>query len=104
MTPLFLSRTVMLESIDPQSRNITRIEANPTKVAAITPATAVGTMVATDHEGFGDDINAAFCSHVHHFVNRRSATAFAESDSRRYLMEVEELRKAAESLFHAVWA
>lgn len=104
LTPFLLDRAVRLESVDPMSRGVIRFELNPTTVESVTPAGAVGSFVETDKPGLAADVGAAFCSHVHHFTHRESATVYAAYDARRYVVEIEELRAAAEELYSMAWA
>lgn len=104
MTPFFLGRPVILESVDPQNRGIIRLEINSRSIESITPSEAVGTFVVTKQHELDANIREAFCSHVHHFTDLESAKIYASSDVRRYVLGIEELRSAAEDLYQAVWA
>jgi hypothetical protein len=104
MTPLLLARTVRLESIDPQSRGVIRLDLTPTNVAAVTPGNAVGSFVVTENQGIATDVCANFCSHVYHFTDLESAAAYVATDPRRYVVELGKLREIAEDLFSAVWS
>jgi alkylmercury lyase len=104
LTPLLLACSVRVEAVDPQSRGVIRIDLNPSNVGAITPASAVGTFVSTDSGELAADLRANFCSHVHHFVDRASAEVYAIADARRYVVEIRELRSAAEQLYRAAWS
>lgn len=103
MTPLFLNTDVILESVDPQSRGLVRLELSPEGVAARTPASAVGSFIEAEPEGVATDVGANFCSHVHHFIDGASARSYVAADPRRLLVEVAELRVAAEDLYHSAW-
>ncbi len=103
MTPLFLDSDVILESVDPQSRAVIRLELSPKEVAAHTPASAVGSFVEAEPEGVATDVGANFCSHVHHFTDAASAASYLAADARRFLVEITELRAAAEDLYHWAW-
>jgi hypothetical protein len=72
-------------------------------VAAVAPAGAVGSFVVAEPGGFETDVGAHFCSHVHHFIDRESAAIYATADARRYVVEIGELRVAAEELYRAAW-
>lgn len=103
LTPLLLDAPITLESVDPHNRGLIRLELTPTKVLAAVPPSVVGSFVETGPLGTAVDIGMAFCSHVHHFTDRESATAFARGDVRRFVVELAELRAAAEDLYQAVW-
>lgn len=103
MTPFLLGRDVKLESVDLLDRRLIRFELSPTAVAAVAPAHAAATFVETEPMAMETNIAAAFCSHVHHFADRESASAFAASDERRYVVGIDEIRNAAEELYRTVW-
>ena len=103
MTPLFLDTAVLLESVDPQSRGVIRLELSPKAVAAHSPPSAVGSFAEADPQGMATDVGASFCSHVHHFTDAASATSYVAADARRFLVEITELRAAAEDLYREAW-
>ena len=77
--PKILDRAVLVESIDPLSREIVRLDIAPGGVQSITPETALATMAAADAASIEQDVGSAFCRHVRHFVPSDSANTFAEA-------------------------
>jgi len=104
LTPLLLGRAVRLESVDPQNRGIIRCDLDPSGLVSYIPTDAVGSFVETDEGMLAIDVSTNFCSHVHHFTDRRSAEVYVHADPRRYVLEISQLRAAAEELYRAAWS
>jgi alkylmercury lyase len=104
MIPLLLEQTSTIESVDPVRNSLMRLVVSPGGVESVKPRRTVGTLVVTRSEEVLTDVRSAFCSHVRHFPDRQTAGEFAAEDSRRYVVELEELCRAARELFAAIWS
>ena len=104
LVPLILGRPIRVESVDPVSRHLVRLDVVPEGVTAVMPATAVGSFVVTQPRGVAQDVGANFCSQVLFFASPDSASVFVEADPRRYTLGIDELHEAARMLYQEAWA
>ena len=100
--PKLVDREVLVESVDPQSREIVRLEIAPGKVQSVNPGTAIATMAVADAASIEQDVGAAFCRHVRHFASSDSAQKFATGSPSCRVVDVDELHEVAAQLFEAI--
>lgn len=104
MVPLLLDRRATIESVDPISHRLTVIQVSSSGINSLEPPQAVGTLVVTTREQVLNDVRSAFCTHVCHFPDKKTAEEFIAADSRRYLVSINELNNAARQLTDALWS
>lgn len=97
-----VDREVLVESVDPQSRELVRLEIAPGKVQSVNPGTALATMASTDAASIEQGVGAAFCRHVRHFASSDSANTFAASSPSCRVVDVDELHEIAGQLHEAI--
>jgi len=104
MVPLLLGREVTVESIDPVSRRIVRLELGAHEVIATAPDEAVATLAVTDPDAVLQDAGENFCRHTRHFAAAESAGDFVKANPCRYAVSVAEIHRAAKRLYQTAWA
>lgn len=104
LVPALLGRSIRLESVDPVSRDLVRLDVAPEGVTAVMPEAAVGSFVVTQPSAVTEDVSANFCRHVLLFTSPESASVFVEADSRRYTLGIDQLHEAARILYREAWA
>lgn len=102
--PKLIGKAVEVESVDPLRRELIRLSISPKRVEAVEPIGATATMVVANDDEISEDVDAAFCSQVRHFVSRESADEFAEASSARQVVDLVQLQKEADNLYRAIWA
>jgi alkylmercury lyase len=100
--PKLVDRVVQIESVDPQSRELVRLEIAPGKVQSVHPVTALATMAVADAASIEQDVGSAFCRHVRHFASSDSARKFAAESPSCRVVEVDELHEIAAHLHEAI--
>ena len=100
--PELVDRAALIESVDPQSREIVRLEIAPGKVRSVSPKTACATMVLADAASIEQDVGSAFCRHVRHFASPDSARKFAAESPSCWVVDVHDLHKIAGQLHEAI--
>jgi len=100
--PKLVSRAVLVESIDPVSREIVRLEIAPGAVQSVYPRTALATMAETDPASIEQDVGSAFCRHVRHFASSDSAYKFAAESPSFQVVDVDELHEIAGQFYNAI--
>jgi hypothetical protein len=103
MVPLLLDRTATIESVDPISHRLIKIQVSPSGVESVVPQQAVGTLVITTQEQVLEDVRSAFCMHVCYFPDEGTAAEFVAADSRRYLVGIQQFHEAARQLTDVIW-
>jgi hypothetical protein len=103
LVPALIGRPVTVESIDPVSRRLVRLDITPEGVARVRPEEAVGSFVRPEAGAMAADVGANFCRHVHHFASFDSAKAFVAADDRRFAVTIGELYEAAQMLHREAW-
>lgn len=101
--PKLIDRVVLVESIDPFTNELVRLEITPERVTSIEPQTSVATLAVADAEAINRDVGSAFCRHVRHCASMESARGFAGLFSTRRIVEIGELQEAASDLYTAIW-
>ncbi len=100
--PKLIDRVVLIESVDPQSRELVRLEIAPGKVQSIDPGTALATMAVADAVSIEQDVGLAFCRHVRHFASSNSAHEFAAGSRSCRVVDIEQLHEIATQLYQAI--
>lgn len=100
--PQLIDRVVLVESVDPRSRELVRLEIAPGKVQSVNPGPALATMAVADAASIEKDVGSAFCSHVRHFAWSGSAREFAAASPSRQIVEIDELHEIAGQLHEAI--
>ena len=100
--PKLLDRVVLVESVDPQSRELVRLEIGPGKVRFVSPGTALATMAVADAASIEQDVGSAFCGHVRHFASSDSAHRFAAKFPSCQVVDVNELHEIAGQFYEAI--
>jgi hypothetical protein len=100
--PKLVDRVVLVESVDPQSRDIVRLEISPWKVQSINPDTSLATMAVADAASIEQDVGSAFCRQVRHFASSDSAHKFAAGSPSCQVVDVHELHEIAGQLHEAI--
>lgn len=103
MVPLLIGQTATVESVDPVCHRVVRVTISASGVQTVEPDGAVGTLVVAEEAEMQRDVRAAFCNHVCHFPNREIAAEFARADSRRRIVDMDDLHQAARQLWAMVW-
>lgn len=103
MVPLLLDRPAIIESVDPVSHRLVRLQVSSSGVQSIEPQQAVGTLVVTRQEQVLNDVRSAFCIHVCYFPDERTAEEFIAADPRRYVVGIQQFHEAARKLTSALW-
>lgn len=103
MVPLLLDRAATIESVDPISHRLIRLQVSSSGVQLVEPQQAVGTLVVTTQEQVLKDIRSAFCMHVCYFPDEVTAKEFIAADSRRYLVSIQQFHEAARELTSTLW-
>jgi alkylmercury lyase len=103
LVPALLGRSIRLESVDPVSRHIVRLDVGPDGVTTVKPEAAVSSFVVTEPSGAAEDVGANFCSHVLLFASPDSASVFVGADPRRYTLGIDRLQEAARMLYQEAW-
>lgn len=100
--PRLVDRMVLVESVDPLSRQIVRLEITPGGVQSVDPGNAVATMAEADAASIEQDVGSAFCRHVRHFASPDSARRFAAASPVCSAVDVGELHEIAGKLYEAI--
>jgi len=100
--PKLVDRVVLVESVDPQSRKLVRLEIAPGKVQSVNPGTALATLAVADAASIEQDVGAAFCSHVRYFASSDSAHQYAAGSPSCTVVDVNELHEIAGRLHEAI--
>ncbi len=100
--PKLVDREVLVESVDPQSRELVRLEIAPGKVQFVNPGAALATMASADAASIEQGVGAAFCRHVRHFASSDSANTFAAASPSCRVVDVDELHEIAGRLHEAI--
>lgn len=100
--PKLVDREVLIESVDPQSHELVRLEITPKKVESVNPGTALATMTVADAAAIEQDVGSAFCRHVRHFASSDSAHEFAARFPSCRVIEVDQLHEIAAQLHKAI--
>ncbi|MFC1619822.1 organomercurial lyase [Candidatus Neomarinimicrobiota bacterium] len=103
MVPLLVDHPARIETVDPISRQLVRVEITPDKLTSIDPPEAWGTFVRTELETLQKNVGEAFCQHIHNFISRETAEQYAQQDKRRYILNMEIFHDVARQLTRAVW-
>ncbi|NIM51330.1 MAG: hypothetical protein GTO22_19110 [Gemmatimonadales bacterium] len=103
MVPSLIEKKARIESVDPVSRLIVRLQVDPEGVPLWDPPEAHACFVETHLDQVMSDVGAAFCSHVRHFASRESAQQFVEADPVRYLLSIHDLHTVAVQLYRRIW-
>ncbi|MCI0412286.1 hypothetical protein L0222_05720 [bacterium] len=103
--PKLLGQEVLVESVDPICREIVRLRISPAGVQSVEPANAVATLAVASCSEINEDVCAAFCCNVRHFINRESAEKFVnEFGPSVRIVGIHELQEAGQGLFDAIWS
>ncbi|MDH3338318.1 MAG: organomercurial lyase [Gammaproteobacteria bacterium] len=100
--PKLVDRVVLIESVDPESREMVRLEVTPKKIQSVNPGTALATMTVADAVSIEQDVGSAFCRHVRHFASSDSAHKFAARFPSCRVVEVDQLHEIAAQLYEAI--
>ncbi|UCH11295.1 MAG: hypothetical protein JSU61_05240, partial [Fidelibacterota bacterium] len=103
MVPMLVDQPARIETVDPISRRLVRVELSPTRLVGIEPPQAWGTLVRTELEAMQLNVGEAFCNHIHNFSSQKTAEQFAGQDERRYILKMEEFHDVARQLTRAIW-
>ena len=100
--PKLVDRAVLVESVDPQSREIVRLEIAREKVRSVNPDTALATVAVADAASIEQDVGSAFCRYVRHFASSDSAHKFAARSPSCQVVHVHELHEIAGQLHEGI--
>jgi hypothetical protein len=103
MVPMLVNMPAHIETLDPISRRLVRIDLTPARLVGLDPPEAWGTFVRTESKTVHENVGEAFCSHIHNFTSRTTAEQFAQLDKRRYLLDMVTFHDVAQQLTQAVW-
>jgi alkylmercury lyase len=103
MVPLLVDQPARIETIDPISRRLVRIELTPDKLTSVDPPEAWGTFVRTELVALQRNVGEGFCRHIHNFTSRETAEQYMQQDKRRYILNMETFHDVARQLTIAVW-
>jgi len=103
MVPLLLDRTATIESVDPISHRLVKLQVSSSGVQLVEPQQAVGTLVVTTQEQVLNNVRSAFCMHVCYFPDEETAEEFIAADLRRYRVSIQQFHEAACKLTNALW-
>lgn len=104
VVPLLLKQEVKVESIDPVSRRVVRLNIAAQGVNQASPRKAMGALVVTEPDAVMRDAGKNFCRHVRHFASPESAAEFTQACPGRYAVSLGELHWAARKLYEVVWS
>jgi hypothetical protein len=102
--PKLIGQQVEVESVDPVRRELVRLSISPGSVGTVEPASAAATMVVAGEDEIGEDVSAAFCSRVRHFVSRESAEEFARRSDSCRVVDLSHFQDEADHLYRAIWS
>lgn len=103
MVPLLLDRTATIESVDPISHRLVKLQVSSSGVQLVEPQQTVGTLVVTTQEQVLKDVRSAFCMHVCYLPDEGTAEEFIAADARRYMVSIQQFHEAACKLTSALW-
>jgi alkylmercury lyase len=103
MVPMLVDQPARIETVDPISRQLVRIQLTPDKLTSVDPPEAWGTFVRTELEALQKNVGEAFCHHIHNFTSQETAEQYAQQDKRRYILNMETFHDVARQLTMAVW-
>lgn len=101
--PGLINKNIIVESVDPISRKIVKLAIGPEGIHSINQTEAVATLVTTELNGILNNVSANFCTHIHHFVSRKSAEEFIQNNPRRYIIEINEFHEIGRQLAKEIW-
>jgi len=104
MAPSLAGKTAAIESIDPTNNKVVKIIISPNSIQSVEPKEAVATLVVTNQEDVLRDVSSAFCSHVRHFVNVRTAEEFTSLNPQRYVVDIDQLHRIAGQVRDLIWS
>jgi len=104
MVPALVEGSATIKSVDPEDRRIVRVSLGPTGTLEWDPPEAVGCLVEAKLLDVMTNVGAAFCSHVHHFVNPESARRFTQANPARFAMEMPDFHAVSVLLHQKIWA
>lgn len=104
LTSILLDQTINIESVDPVTHELVRVQVTPTRIQSVNPQGSVGTLVITTQEEVLENVRTAFCMRVCQFPKINVAKEFISIDSRRYIVSIEELNDAARQLASTIWS
>lgn len=104
LAALLVKETVRIDSVDPVSRRVVRLDVGPQGVGGIDPPEAMASFVVTDAASIAQDVGSAFCRHVNYFVSYDAAVEFAGASRQRYVLTIAELHEGARRLYEEAWA
>jgi alkylmercury lyase len=104
MAPFLVGKPASIESIDPTNNKVVKIIVSPNSIQSVEPKDAVATFIATNQEDVLRDVSSAFCSHVRHFINRRTAEEFTSLNPKRYIVDIDQLHRIASQVYDLTWS
>lgn len=102
VVPKLVDGVVLVESVDPQSRELVRLEIAPNKVQSVSPGSALATLAVADAASIEQDVGSAFCSHVRYFASSDSAHQYAAGSPLCTVVDVNELHEIAGRLHETI--
>ena len=102
--PRLIGRQVEVESVDPLRREVVRLSISPNGVETVEPVGATATMVVAGEDEIRENVSAAFCSQVRHFISRESAEEFAKRSPSCRVVDLSQFQEVADHLYQAIWA
>lgn len=103
MVPSLVGKKATVESVDPINNKVIKIRISPKSIQSVEPKDAVATFVMTNHEDVLKDVRSAFCNHVRHFINTKTATGFMSMNPMRYRVGIDQLNQIALQLRDMIW-
>lgn len=104
MMPSLAGKTAAIESIDPINNKVVKIIISPNSIQSVEPKEAVATFVVTNQEDVLREVSSAFCSHVRHFINYRTAEEFTSLNPKRYVVDIDQLHRIAGQVRDLIWS
>lgn len=101
--PMLIRRDVAVTSVDPVGGAAVRLELRRDAIVEVSPVTAVATFPETPTGSARDNVRAAFCSHVRHFVAAGTAEQFAAQDPRRLVVSTADMHALAAEVAGRIW-
>jgi alkylmercury lyase len=103
VVPPLVDRPARIESIDPISRRIVRLDVEPGGVRRTEPPGAAACLVLPDRDAMAADVGAAVCTHIRHFESPGTRDRFISADRRRFGVGIDQLHSAALTLHERIW-
>ena len=101
--PRLIARAIRIESVDPISRRLVRLDLDQSGILSVTPRGAVASMVRTEPQALAENTAQALCNHARYFVNDETAQEFIRRHPDRYLVSLEEMQETAHQVCQVVW-